>query len=143
MQFPTITFILQTSSLSFSTLSRMVHDLPGSVTVNCLAYLENPHVVSDLLVDFHIFNATIHCFAVGYNNPFMMCSLSYKDYLSCGPLPIGVYQVKARVCLTLSMYECASEFQVAAFLPHVHPASPTHSHCVFTLIGKLVKVSLF
>lgn len=75
----------------------MVEDLLGTVSVNCLAFIENPRVVPDDLVDFHIFDATIRCFAVGHDDPFVFCSLSYKDHLGRDPLCSGVYQIEATV----------------------------------------------
>lgn len=83
--------------VSLCPLFIMVEDYPGTVVVNCLAYLENLWVVPDMLFNFHIFNATVRCFAVGHDEPLVFCSFGYKDFLSRGPLPCGVYQVEAKV----------------------------------------------
>jgi hypothetical protein len=77
---------------------------PGSATINGLAYLENMQQISSVLIDFFIYDIIVRSFTFCNDNPFMLCSLIYKDFAGGETCNRGFTRSKPKYVFSLAHF---------------------------------------
>jgi hypothetical protein len=135
------------SSFPFPPTPNMFHFPPSSAEITCLAYIENPHFVSGTITDSYFYNITIRVYGFKNEHPFLWCSMHEKTAMHSKCVQPGIYNIIAKASLYLDIFRTqqdnANQITIRfllAYIPHMHPLSPSCSHHMFSLIGDLKTV---
>jgi hypothetical protein len=123
---------------------------PGSTLICGPGLLDNPHVHHGLLADSYFFDVTMRAYAVGDDDPYVVCSLRFKSIVDCKFMTSNIYiltvkvsPINSRLPISLDVNPYSPLLkQVAAFIPNMHPPSPTYSNRSIALIGDIKTVSI-
>jgi hypothetical protein len=70
---------------------------PGSTLICGPALSDNPHVHHGLLADSYFFDVTMCAYAVGDDDPYVVCSLWFKSIVDCKFMMSNIYILTAKV----------------------------------------------